>query len=81
MKGVTSVYIPPDLREKVDKISEITHKPMSIIIREALMDYTEKFMQKQALKKYVEENFGENVDKKEVLKKLILDILNEEKEE
>ena len=77
MKGVTSVYIPLDLREKVDEICKKTHKTMSVVIREALQEYIERFEEKEKMRKYIEENFGKDVDMKKVIRKLIMEMVED----
>ena len=75
MKGITSVYIPLDLRKRVDEICKKTHKSMAVIIREALQEYIERFEEKEKIKKYIYDR-----EMKEVLKKLIKDIAKDSEE-
>jgi len=78
--GVTSIYIPPDMRAEIDKLRKKTHKPMSIIIREALKEYMEKIKGEEALQKFIERNFGGAMpDMTRVLKKLIEEVIEEKR--
>lgn len=81
MSGVTSIYIPPDIRAEIDELKRKTHKPMSIIIREALQEYMEKIKGEEALQKFIRKNFGGvTPDMERLLKKLIEEVIEERNE-
>lgn len=68
------LYLPAELFNKLQEIKGKRGVSINSIIREAITEFLDREEEREALHRFIIENFGHNSEPKEILKRLIEEV-------